>query len=439
MKIKNNLNRSILAIALPSIVSNITVPLLGLVDTAIVGHLGAPAYIGAIAVGGMLFNMVYWLCGFLRMGTGGLVAQAYGAGATAERYRLLFRSLGVAGLLSLSLWLFQQPLLALALSWMNASAEVSELATLYFRILIWGAPAVLGLYSFTGWFLGSQNARFPMWVAIVQNCTNILVSLALVWGWGWKVEGVATGTLVAQYAGIGTALLLWWRCYGQRLPQDLWAGIWQRERLLAFFRINRDIFLRTFCLVAVTTCFTAWGAAQGDVVLAVNALLMQLFVLFSYVMDGFAYAGEALGGRYYGARDRRSFTQLVACLFRWGWGLVLAFTLVYLLGGSVLLRLLTDDATVISAASTYFPYAVLIPLVGFSAFLYDGIFIGCTYTRGMLVAMVGAAAVFFLVGSWGTIFLQPNHALWTAFLLYLLVRGLIQWQFFKRKLVLLLP
>ena len=425
------MNKKILDIALPSIVSNITVPLLGLVDTAIVGHLGAAAYIGAIAVGGMLFNMVYWLFGFLRMGTGGMTAQAQGAKDTVETFRILFRALGVAGCLSVFLILLQVPILQVAFHFIEATEEVKSLSTIYFNILIWGAPAVLGLYGLIGWFLGKQNAKYPMVIAIVQNVVNISASLFFVLGCGWKVEGVATGTLIAQYAGFLLAIVLWWRRYHRELPSNPITGIWKRADLGRFFSVNRDIFLRTLCLISVTTYFTSAGAAQGDVILAVNALLMQFFVLFSYVMDGFAYAGEAIGGLYFGAKDKQNFSKFTIALFKWGLGLSFIFTLAYWGLGSGFLGILTDDKVVLATAGTYLPYAIAIPFLSFMAFLYDGLFIGTTSTRGMLIAVAGASVGFFVckftLFSW-----LGNHALWIAFLLYLLLRGVIQWGYYGR-------
>ena len=425
------MNKKILGIALPSIVSNITVPLLGLVDTAIVGHLGAAAYIGAIAVGGMLFNMVYWLFGFLRMGTGGLTAQANGAGDIDETFRVLFRSLAVAVALSVCMIVLQVPIIKTAFHFIEATPEVQELSTLYFYILIWGAPAVLGLYSFAGWFLGRQNARYPMVVAIIQNLVNISASLFLVLACGWKVEGVALGTLIAQYAGLFLAIILWYHKYGKEICRDLFEGIWSRAALGSFFSVNRDIFLRTLCLLTVTTYFTSMGAAQGDNILAVNALLMQFFVIFSYIMDGFAYAGEAVGGLYFGAKDKANFQLLSRILFRWGTVLSVIFTLIYLLGGNEFLSLLTDDEAVLAEAQSYIGYAMAIPLLSFAAFLYDGLFIGTTSTRGMLIAMAGAAIGFFVCelafkDSFG------NDALWSAFLIYLSLRGVIQWIYYGR-------
>lgn len=420
----NSVHRQILQIALPSIVSNITVPLLALVDTTIVGHLGVPSYIGAIAVGGMLFNMIYWLFGFLRMGTGGITAQAYGAQHRDEAYRVLMRSLSVAVCISLMLILFQRLLVHIVFRFITATSDVEYWARIYYDCLIWGAPAVLAQYSFTGWFLGMQNARIPMCVAIVQNVVNISASLCFVFLLGWKVKGVAAGTLVAQYAGTFMSVAFWYFLFRRKQKVGIsWRKVWEAEAFKRFFAVNRDIFLRTLCLIAVTVYFTSAGSARGELALAANTLLMQFFVLFSYVMDGFAYAGEALGGRYFGAADVARFRALTRSLFGWGLCLTVLFTLVYLFAGARILALLTDESNVICTAIHYLPYAVAVPLVSFAAFLFDGLFIGTTSTRYLLVSMATAAAVFF---AFVWLFPADNSMLWTAFLLYLGVRGAVQ-------------
>ena len=429
----NTHNREILQIALPSIVSNITVPLLGLIDAAIVGHLGAASYIGAIAVGGMLFNIIYWIFGFLRMGTSGMTSQAYGQKDEAETMRILARSMGVGMLIALALIILQYPIERIAFTLMKATPEVERLASLYFRICIWGAPAVLGLYSISGWCIGMQNSRFPMYVAITQNIVNILASLVLVYGFGMKIEGVAIGTLVAQYAGLLMAAWLWTSHFKRLLPYVQLQTLLAKGAIRRFFQVNRDIFFRTLCLVAVTMYFTSAGAAQGEVILAVNTLLMHFFTFFSYIMDGFAYAGEALVGKHLGANDRPALRQMVHQLFVWGIVLSLVFTLVYGIGGKVFLGLITNEQSVITASSAYFYWILAIPLAGFAAFLYDGIFIGATATRWMLYAMSIATIAFFLI-YYGFREAMGNHALWLAFITYLALRGIVQ-GFLGRKIL----
>lgn len=421
----NTHDREILQIAIPSIVSNITVPLLGLVDTTIVGHLGAASYIGAIAVGGMLFNIIYWIFGFLRMGTSGMTSQAYGQKDEAETMRILARSTGIGMLIALALIILQYPIERTAFTFIKATPEVEGLASLYFRICIWGAPAVLGLYSISGWCIGMQNSRYPMYIAITQNIVNILVSLVLVYAFDMKIEGVAIGTLVAQYSGFFMAIWLWSSHFKHLLRYVHLQTLMAKGAIRRFFQVNRDIFLRTLCLVAVTMYFTSAGAKQGDVVLAVNTLLMHFFTFFSYIMDGFAYAGEALAGKHIGANDRPALRQMIRQLFVWGIGLSLSFTLIYAVGGEAFLGLLTNERSVITASSTYFYWVLAIPLAGFAAFLYDGIFIGATATGLMLRAMFVASVAFFLI-YFGCRETMGNHALWLAFITYLALRGIMQ-------------
>lgn len=425
------MNRKILQLAIPSIISNITVPLLGLVDMAIVGHLGSAVYIGAIAVGGMLFNMIYWLFGFLRMGTSGITSQAFGRRDLREAFLALIRSVGVGLSVALLLLLLSPAIRWIAFRLMDTTAEVESAASLYFSIGVWGAPAVLSLYGFMGWFIGMQNSRFPMFIAIVQNLVNILVSLFLVYGLKMRVEGVALGTVIAQYASLFMAIGLVWRFYGRLWFRFSWRKVMARSAMERFFSVNKDIFFRTLCLVCVTTFFTSIGARQGDLILAVNTLIMQLFTLFSYVMDGFAYAAEALTGRFIGAGNPLALRRCVRALFIWGILFASLFTLVYGLWGNSFLGLLTNERQVVEAAGDYWFWALAIPVCGFSAFLWDGVFIGATATRQMLYAMLVASLLFFslyycLTGHLG------NHALWFAFLVYLFSRGGVQWWLWRR-------
>ena len=419
------MNRRILHLAIPSIVSNITVPLLGLVDVTIVGHLGATAYIGAIAVGGLLFNILYWNFGFLRMGTSGLTSQAYGRKDKEAEIRVLVQAVSVGLFSALAMLILQYPIERLAFRLLDTSAEVEQYAVTYFRICIWGAPAVLAQYSFTGWFIGMQNSRYPMYIAIVMNVINIVCSSCFVFLFKMKVEGVALGTVVAQYSGVMMALGFWYYNYKELRGRITFKGSLQLIAMRRFFAVNRDIFLRTLCLIGVTTFFTSTGARQGDVILAVNTLLMQLFTLFSYIMDGFAYAGEALSGRYVGACNLVQLKRAVKALFGWGVGLSLVFTLLYGIGGENFLGLLTNDTVVIETAGRYFYWVLAIPLAGFAAFLWDGILIGATATRFMLWAMLVASGSFFVIYycfSGAT----NNHTLWLAFLVYLALRGIMQ-------------
>lgn len=442
-----------LRIALPSIVTNITVPLLGIVDLAIVGHLRQVAAIGAIAVGGLIFNMVYWLFNFLRMGASGLTAQAYGRRDLSSVVRVRRMGLLVALVCGLLIVVIQRPMEWMA-HWIIApTPEVWSLALDYFRVRIWAAPAVLSLFAMNGWLVGMQNSRFPLYIAVGQNLINIVVSYLLVMHVGMGVEGVALGTVVSQYVGLIVAFVL---CrYELKLSTPLFTNAVDKAHTEAnpphnvdnsapytltyqqFFTVNGDIFLRMICLIAVTTAFTAYAARMGDMLLAVNTLLLQLFTLFSYFSDGFALAGEALVGKYYGQRTLLPdgaaahvgvpdmVRRVVLLLFRWCTGVMALFTLLYMIGGKGILGLLTNDALVVEASLPYLPWAAAIPVCGMAAFLMDGVFIGLTATRQMFYSLFVGAVVFF-VARWWLVGLMDdaNDALWLAFLLYLLVRGL---------------
>ncbi|MCM1349441.1 MAG: MATE family efflux transporter [Firmicutes bacterium] len=414
--------KAILRLAVPAVITNVTTPLLALCDVAIVGHMGNAVYIAAIAVGGTMFNMLYWLCGFLRMGSSGTTAQAVGASDLEGAHAICRRALAVGLLLGVLMILFSTPLARLVLRFIDASEQVRLLAMNYFHICIFGAPAVLGTFALTGWFIGMQNSRIPMWVSIVINVFNIAASLTLTRGFGMKIEGVAIGTLSAQWVGFVMALVAGAVAYGW--PRVARKRLFNVTELKSFFRINTDIFFRTLCLVVVTLWFTRTGARQGTVMLAANTLLMQLFTIFSYMMDGIAYAGEAICGRFKGARDEAALNRSVKALMRFGLGGALLFTVVYLLGGNALLGLLSSDKLVVNSAAEYFGWALSIPLVSFMAFVWDGVMIGLTRTRAMLASMAVGAAVFFLL----YVVLFPmlgNHGLWIAFLGYLAIRGVV--------------
>lgn len=416
------MNRKILALAVPSIITNITTPLLGLMDVAIVGHMGSAVYIAAIAVGGTMFNLLYWLFGFLRMGSSGMTAQAYGAGDTHDIAVVLYRSLLVAACVGVMLVLVHYPVGVYALKFMDADMETQRFAMKYFSILVWGAPAVLGTYALSGWFLGMQNAKASMWMSILINVSNIAVSFILVLGFRLKIEGVAFGTLTAQWIGVVYGLCVVANKYS--VPVPAFGDLVDRVGLKRFFSVNVDIFLRTLCLVAVTMWFTRAGAAQGTLILAANTLLMQFFMLFSYFMDGFGFAGEALVGRYVGARDTNMAKQSISMLMKWGAVLAILFSLLYFAVGAEFLEILSSDRKVTDTARDYFYWVVALPLLSFSAFSWDGIYIGATDTRAMLVSIAVATMVYFAAYC----FLFPllgNHGLWIAFLAYLLVRGVV--------------
>lgn len=421
-------DRQILKIAIPSIVSNITVPLLGLIDVAITGHLGSSAYLGAIAVGGMLFNIIYWMFAFLRMGTSGMTAQAYGKRDILEIRRLLVTSLFIAGGISLLLIILSSVIRDVSLWFISPTPEVKSLACTYFNICIFGAPASLGLFVLNGWFIGMQNSKTPMFIAITQNVLNIFASLVFVYLLHMKIEGVAFGTVLAQWGGFIIALVMLRKYYGKilynRTSGFMHNEVFSKQNFLGFFSVNKDIFFRTLCLISIHFFFISAGAKLGNVELALNTLLMQLFTLYSYFMDGFAFAGEALAGKAIGARERTVYDDVVKRLFVWGGAMVLIFTTCYAVGGRWFLSLLTDEQNVLQAALGYQPWTLLFPICGLAAFIWDGIYIGATATRQMLLSTFFGMLVFFLIYILLFDNLQ-NHCLWMAFNANLFMRGIV--------------
>ncbi len=402
-----------------------------MVDMFIVGHLSSELFIGAIALSVMIFNFMYWSFSFLRMGTSGFTAQAFGADNRQEIVNILLRSLSVALGAGLVIILLQFGILKLAFYLVDASETVKAYASVYFHIYVWAAPAVLGMYALTGWFIGMQDSKTPMYIAIAVNIINIGLSLIFVFVLGMELKGVALGSTIAQYSGFFLCLIIGSRKY-KLLKKYVSRNFINRISDLApFFKVNRDIFLRTLCLIAVTTFFTSASAKMGDTLLAVNSLMMQLFILFSYMMDGFAYAAEALTGRFVGEKNSEKLSLMIKRLFLWGTGLVIFFTFIYALFSEDILRLLTDKQNIISEAERYIGWVILIPLAGFSAFLWDGIFIGMTASAQMRNSMFIAMASFFVI----YYILNPllgNNALWLAFIVYLAMRGIMQAFLFRK-------
>ena len=419
------MNKKILNLAIPSIISNITIPLLGLIDVAIVGHLGAVEYIGAIAIGGLIFNILYWNFGFLRMGTSGMTSQAFGRKNNKEIMSILLQSLAVALFFSSLMIILQYPIHKIAFWLIDADNDVKKYALEYFRVCIWGAPGVLMMYCFKGWFIGMQNSKLPMIISIFVNIVNIIASLIFVFVLHMKVAGVALGTIVAEYSGLLLTLILFQYKYSNLNKYMSLKESIHIKSMKRFFSINKDIFLRTLCLITVTTIFTSTGARQGKLILAVNTLIMQLFTIFSYIMDGFAYAGEALIGRYVGAGDELKVRQAIRGLFTWGLSLALFFTLLYSLWGTELFKLLTNDKEVHIVANQYFYWALIIPIMSFAAFMWDGILIGATQTKIMLLSIFYSMLAFLLIYYLGDA-LDNNNSLWLAFVVYLFFRGAAQ-------------
>lgn len=431
------MNRQIIRLAIPNIITNITVPLLGMIDTAIVGHLDSGVsnvdYIGGIAIGSMIFNIIYWNFGFLRMGTSGFTAQAYGANDKKEQLNILLRACAIAFSAAILLILFQKPIGKLAVSFVENKNSVADLALEYFSIRIWASPATLGIYAFKGWFIGMQDSKSPMWISILINVLNIIFSYLLAIVFRMNIAGVAYGTLIAQWGGFLVIVLLWFLRHGGLTKFADLREVFARTKLVLFFKVNADIFLRTLCLIAVTTYFTVASSSMSYPLLAVNTLLMQLFTLFSYFMDGFAYASESLCGRFKGAADQRNLAKCVKYILLWGAVLSILFTVIYFLFGDNILALLTNKQDVLAVCKDYKIWTLLIPLCGCVAFLYDGILIGMTETKLMRNAIFVATALFF-ASYFGLRELFANNALWIGFLLYLAARSVLMMLLSRRKI-----
>ena len=425
------LDREILRLALPSILANLSVPLVGFADLAIAGHLhegAAAASIAAVSVGALVFSVLYWPFAFLRASTGGLTAQAFGRGDSRETGVILGRGLLLAVLCSLVLIVFQWPFGRLGMLLMGGSEKMSDLALRYFFIRIWAAPATMSLMVLRGWFIGLQDSASSMWTDLIVNLGNIAASLLLVFPLGMGFDGIALGTVIAQYSGLAFALLVVWRRYSKRLAdikaRDCMAGA--RE----FVSVNVDLFVRSLCFMGVYFGYSAIAARFGDTALAVASLMMNLLMVFSYFTDGLANAAEALSGKFVGRGDRQGLRVIVRQLFCWGGGLALFFTLCYVFGGSWILSILTNQQAVVRTALAYMVWVYAVPFVALAAFVWDGVYIGMTATRQMFLSMFVAAIVFFalwfLLGN-----RYGNHALWLAFLAYLATRGLMQTLLFR--------
>ena len=425
-----DMNREILRLALPNIVSNITVPLMGIVSTAIAGHWGtdSAATIGALAIGVSIFNFIYWNCAFVRMGTSGLTAQAYGAGDLRECSNMLYRAMAVAVAMGLLMVALQVPLGELALWAMHGGEMTRE----YFYTRIWAVPAGILLFGFNGWFTGMQNALFPMITAVTVNIIHLTCSLAFAFGLDLGIVGIAYASVVAQWSGVALATLLLLVRYRKQLTPFDRGEVLDLQPLKAFMRINRDIILRTFCIVAVYTFFTGASSRMADpALLAVNTLLLELFTLFSYMNDGFAYAAEALTGRFIGARNGAALRDCLHRCLTWGMLISALFVGVYLAGWRQLVGLFVDPeapdaALLVEKAGEYVIWVILIPLASAMPFIMDGIMVGATETRVMRNSMFLATAayfgIFYACSPW-----IGNNALWLAFTLYMALRGVFQY------------
>ena len=415
------INKQIYRLALPNIISNFSIPLLGAVDTALMGRLESEHYLGAVGIGGVIFSFIYWGFGFLRMATTGLTAQAFGENDTPECGRLLLRAAGIGLMGSLFLVIFQWQLADMSFLLINTSPEVEHLARAYFHIRIYAAPATLCLHALHGVFLGLQNAHYPMLLTIVVNLVNIVLNLVFVQMLGMKVEGVAFATVIAQYVGVLLAILLFFRRYRGILRGWSIREILLLSKLKRFLSISGDIFIRTCCLVFSHAYFTAKSAALSDTFLAINTILLQYINLLSYAIDGFAFAAESLVGKYKGAQDLHNLKQTTRLIFLWAFLFAGVILLILACFGERLLYVFTDQMSLVEQAEVYLIWVIIAPVINVAAYIWDGIFLGATASRALRNSVIVSTLLYlsavYLLTPFG------NHGLWGALTLLLVARG----------------
>ncbi len=396
-----------------------------MVDLGLMGHLGSEKYVGAVALGGMIFSFIFWAFGFLRMGTSGFTAQAFGQRNLAETGNILIRSVVTAFGAGLLLILMQWPLGWVAFQLVDGSALVESLAYQYFTIRIYAAPATLFIYTIIGWFIGMQNARLPMILAISVNLLNVLLSLMFIKVFGMGCNGVAWANVISQYGGLLLGIYLlsfYWQKIGKKVVV---AEALNRKAFRLFIHANKDIFIRTLCLIFTLSFFTTQSANTSDTILAVNTLLFQFLYFFSYFVDGFEYAAEALAGKYIGSSDKAMLIKVIRRLFIWGVVIAVAFSFVYLIAGNFILNLLTNNPNIIIAAKPYMFWVVLVPIITFSAFIWDGIYVGATASKAMRNSMLVITTLIFLPAYYIFEPIIGNNGLWLAMMLFMGARGLI--------------
>jgi multidrug resistance protein, MATE family len=429
------LNKNILRLAIPNIISNLSVPMLGVVDTALVGHLDHVYYLGALAVGGMIFNFLFWGFGFLRMGTTGLTAQEYGAIDRQAMMMTLARVQLIAWSMGILLIMLQSPIITFSLWVVESSAEVAHYTEVYFDIRIYTAPAMLAIYGISGWFLGMQNAKYPMIITIVHNLLNIILNIFFIQVLGMHVDGVAYGTLISTYMALAVSIWLFFKRYRRYLSHYLQTELLNKAQLKRYFSVNRDIFIRTMCIIFTFSFFTAMSAKQGDLVLAANTILLQLWMVASYGIDGFAYAAESLVGKYLGKGDQKGLKKAITYSLGWGMTLGLSGTLIYWAFGVPILHIFTNNMEVIDLARVVIFWTVMAPVVSSLSYILDGVFIGATETVPMRNTMLAATFLFFLPAYYAGTELFSIHGLWLAMVLFMLVRGITLAAYLPKRIV----
>ncbi|MDD3034722.1 MAG: MATE family efflux transporter [Bacteroidales bacterium] len=418
------MNKRIMKLAVPSILANITVPIVGMVDVAIAGRLGDAAYIGSIAIATMLFDLLYWNFGFLRVGTGGLTAQAYGKRDFREAVKILIQSVGTALMAAAVIWAIQYFFVELSFMVIDTSEEVKSLACQYFYIRIWAAPATLSLFALKGWFIGMQNTISPMISDITVNVTNLLYCLYFAIYLKMGVAGIALGTVAAQYTGLVVTLLILYIYYGKLFKHIDIRRSFKLKEVKSFFVMNGNLFIRSLSFLCVYAGFTSIAAEYGDTLLAVSTIMMKLMLLYSYFIDGFAYAGEALTGRYIGARDEKNLKKSIKLIFSWCIAIGIISTFGYYFGGEALFRLMTNNEVVIRESRQFLPWLLIVPMAGCIGFTWDGIYVGATSSVALRNVMILSALAFFL-----SYLIFKNsigiQALWLGYTVHLVLRSLL--------------
>ncbi|NTS75732.1 MATE family efflux transporter [Catenovulum sp. SM1970] len=427
----SKLNSAVLTIALPMVISNITTPLLGIVDTAVVGHLDHAYYIGAVSLGAMIASLIYWLCVFLRMATTGLTAQQIGKGQT-HAPQVLVQGLSIAMLISITTLIISPLIISTGLQIADASAEVSFYAKQYFDIRIWSTPAALANLVLVGWLIAQQRTKLVMWVQIAINLVNIVLDLTLVVYWDLKIIGVASASVLVEYLALIIYLVVTYQILDKTTCIKILFNRDQFKGFKRFLSVNKDILIRTLCLELCFVYMHFHGAKLGDTTLAVNAVLLNFLMLIALGLDGIAYSAEVLIGKAYGAKKRRKLRVIFKLCLRWNLALAIGYSLVFLLLGQQIINLMTDIASVQSNAMHFIIYIVLLPVIACWCFLYDGVYIGLADSRTMRNSMIISV---FLVFFPAAILLQAwqNHALWLAMLGLMAARGLsLAWHFNRR-------
>ena len=427
-------DRDVWRIAAPMIVSNVSVPLLGMVDTGVTGHLESPVYLGAVAIGATVFGFLYMGMNFLRMGTTGITAQRYGAKDNDGLRVSLGQALIVSLLIAVTLLAFQLPIGRLAMSLIGAEPDVEAFALQYFSIRIWSAPGTLANYVLIGWFLGLQNARAPLLIFLTINITNIVLDLWFVLKLGMKVDGVALASVIAEYTGLAVALVFAAKALRARSGHWPFARLFNARAYAAFFAINAHLFIRTMALMFTFAFITAQGARLGGLVLAANAILINVQHLTAFALDGFAHAAEALVGKAVGEKRRAALERSVQLALKWSLIFAVGFCLLYIILGPLLIRVLTNLPDVRSTTMRYLPWLIVSPLVSVWAFLYDGVYVGATRSREMRdIMLISAFAVF--IPAWYLLQGFGNHGLWLAFTLFMASRGIGMHLWYRRKVL----